>query len=43
MTRPSVRTFRTIDHALAWVDQMFEDRVREFQTATLIDMPAHGV
>jgi hypothetical protein len=43
MTRPSVRTFRTVEHALAGVDQIVEDQPREWKTATLTDMPAQGV
>ena len=35
--------FRTIDKSLAWMDQIFEDKLREFQTALLIDIPTRGV
>jgi hypothetical protein len=38
-----VRSFSTIDHALEWVDQIFEDQLRELQTALVLDIPASGV
>jgi hypothetical protein len=30
---------RTLDQAMAFVDQSFEDGLRKFQTATLTDIP----
>jgi hypothetical protein len=38
-----LKKFRTIDESLAWMDQMFEDRLRELRTALVLDIPASGV